>query len=364
MATTLEPDESRIRFDTGELTGALGDSITVLPIVVALALLTQLSLPHALVGFGVFQIVWGLWYGLPLSVEPMKALAGLAIAGSITYSELVAGGLLAAFVLLAAGRAGLVGMLERLVGVPVVRGVQLAVALLLAVTGIELAVGDPLYALGAVGLTLAVAAAGYASASALVVLAAGGLVAATAGVPAPALPEATLFVGGGPSFTVGAIEATAAQLAMTVGNAAVATALLCSDLFDRDVSADRLAESMGVMTLAAVPIGGLPMCHGSGGLAGKYAFGARTGGASVLLGIGYLGLSLVAGVALAFPLAVLGVLLLVVAYELGKTALQSDDRVITIGVGVLGVATNIGLAFVLGAVVSGLLRKWNVRPTR
>lgn len=364
MATDVGDVETGIRFDTGEVTGALGDSVTVLPIVVALALLTPLSLPHALVGFGLFQIVWGLWYGLPLSVEPMKALAGLAIAGSITYSELVAGGLLAAVVLLVIGRLGFVGVVERHVGIPVVRGVQLAVALLLAVTGIELALGDPLYALGAVGLTLAVAATGYASASALVVLAAGGLIAANAGVPSPSLPEATLFAGGGPAVTLGAVEATAAQLAMTIGNAAVATALLCSDLFDRDVSADRLAESMGAMTLAAIPAGGLPMCHGSGGLAGKHAFGARTGGANVLLGISYLGLSLVAGVVLAFPLAVLGVLLLVVAYELGTTAVQSDDRAITIGVGILGVATNVGFAFVVGAAVAGVLRKWDVRPLR
>ena len=55
-----------IRFDAGEWTGALGDSVTVLPIVVGLAALTPVSLAHALLFFGVFQVVWGIAYGLPL----------------------------------------------------------------------------------------------------------------------------------------------------------------------------------------------------------------------------------------------------------------------------------------------------------
>lgn len=362
MASGYVSPESDVEFGRNEVTGALGDSITVLPIVVSLALLTPLSLSHTLVAFGAFQILWGVVYGIPLSVEPMKALAGLAIAGTISLGELVAAGLLAGIVLLVAGRTGIVSAIERLVGVPVVRGIQLAVGLLLIVTGIELAAESPIVALAAIGVVAVVTLAGYRDASTLVVMGLGGVAAvAIAGIPTPALPELTAFAGGGPSFTRGALEGAAAQLAMTVGNAAVATALLCSDLFDRDVSADRLAESMGVMTLAAVPMGGLPMCHGSGGLAGKHAFGARTGGANVILGVGYLGLALVAGVVVAFPMAVLGVLLCVVGVELARVALRSDDRLLTVGVGVLGVVANVGLAFVVGAVLDGLLRKTDVR---
>ncbi|MEF8868173.1 MAG: putative sulfate/molybdate transporter, partial [Haloarculaceae archaeon] len=87
--------ERGVEFTFGELTGAVGDSVTVLPLVVALGALTDASLAHVLLGFGVFQVVWGLRYGLPVSVEPMKALVGLAIAGTLAYGELVAAGLLA-----------------------------------------------------------------------------------------------------------------------------------------------------------------------------------------------------------------------------------------------------------------------------
>ncbi|MHC3439141.1 putative sulfate/molybdate transporter [Natrialbaceae archaeon A-gly3] len=353
------PTEPRpdLEFSLSEMTGAIGDSITVLPLLVALALTTSVSLPHVLVGFGVFQIVWGLHYGMPLSVEPMKALVGLAIVGGLSYPELAAAGLLAGGVLLAAGRFGLVGILERVVGEPVVRGIQLAVALLLLEAAFSLSAGNVPVALAGFALVGVLVVVGYRQESALVVLALGSVVAvAVAGVPTPQVPSATLFPAGLPEFSAGALEGTVAQLGMTIGNAAIATSLLCADLYNREVSADDLAESMGVTCLAAVPAGGVPMCHGSGGLAGKFAFGARTAGANVILGVFYLALALVAGAALlaAFPLALLGVLLVVVAFELGRAALAPIDTLpafaLVAAVGLVGVLVNVGLAFVLGIV--------------
>jgi hypothetical protein len=351
-------DRRTIEFGSGEFTGALGDLITVLPIVVALGALTPLPLAQTLVFFGVFQIVWGLYYGLPMSVEPMKALAGLAIAGAISYGELLAAGLLAGTVLVLAGRTGTLSRLQRVVGEPVVRGIQLGVGLVLAVSGVELAVGDPVLAVAAVAITLGVIALGYRRASALVVLGFGGLLAVrTVGVPAPTVPTLSAFPVGSPRLTPGAVEGVAAQLAMTIGNAAVATSLLCSDLFDRDVSADDLAQSMGTMCLAAVPAGALPMCHGSGGLAGKHAFGARTGGANLILGTVYLGGALIVGIVAAFPMAVLGVLLVIVAAELARSAVATDELALTVGIGILALAVNIGVAFVVGIGVSLLRRR-------
>jgi hypothetical protein len=353
-----------LEFSTSELTGALGDSITVLPLIVALAATTSVSLPHMLVGFGVFQIVWGLYYGIPLSVEPMKALVGLAIVGSLSYPELAAAGLLAGVVLLGIGRFGLIGQLQRIVGEPVIRGVQFAVALLLLETAVGLSVSSLSVTAAGFAVVAALALVGYRRVSVLVVLVLGGVTAvAVAGVPTPRLPEAALFPAGGPAFTTGALEGTVAQLGMTIGNAAIATALLCGDLYDRRVDADDLSQSMGVTCLAAVPIGGIPMCHGSGGLVGKHAFGARTGGANVILGVGYLALALVTAGALlaAFPLALLGVLLVIVSFELGRAAFEpvNDARslALVVGVGVVGLAVNVGVAFVLGIVAFWILSR-------
>jgi len=350
MAVSVDwRQDSRLEFSASELAGALGDSVTVLPVVVALGALTTASLAHVLVFFGIFQIIWGLRYGLPVSVEPMKALAGLAIAGAITYGELVAAGLLAGVVLLLVGSTGTLGRVEQYVGKPVIRGVQFAVALLLAQAGIELAVGDPGMAAAGVGVAVVVVALGFRRGAALAVLATGTAWAVfQLGVPAVSVPAVGLFPAGWPALTVGALEGTVAQLAMTVGNAAVATSLLLGDFFDAEVSADQLSTSMGVMDLLAVPLGGLPMCHGSGGLAGKYAFGARTGGANVVLGVLYVGAALVAGVWMGFPMAILGALLGIVALELGKVALETDDLPLVAAIGVLAVLTNVGIAFLAG----------------
>ncbi|WP_136718096.1 putative sulfate/molybdate transporter [Halorientalis salina] len=341
--------DDRIEFSVGEVTGALGDSVTVLPIVVALGALTPVSIGHVFLFFGVFQVVWGLRYGLPLSVEPMKALAGLAIAGALSYGELVAAGLLAGGVLLAVGATGTLGRVERYVGRPVIRGVQLAVALLLVEAGLDLSMGHPAMAVAGGAVALGVAAAGHWRLASLTVLGVGtGWTLFVGGLPAVSVPTLSAFPTGGPAFTTGAVEGTLAQLAMTVGNAAVATSLLLDDCFDADVSADRLSRSMGTMTLAAVPFGGLPMCHGSGGLAGKYAFGARTGGANVVLGVLYLGGALVAGLWLGFPMAILGTLLFVVAAQLGRVAADTDRPLLVGAIGVLAVATNVGVAFLAG----------------
>jgi hypothetical protein len=350
---------ARIRFDANEVTGALGDSITVLPIVVALTALTPLSLPRVLLWFGVFQVVWGVVYGVPLSVEPMKALAGLAIAGTLPYESFLVAGLLVGAVLLLAGRAGVLAALSRRVGSPAIRGVQLAVALLLGVRAVELALAEPTLAAGAAVLGGLAILAGYGRVAPLAVLGAGVLVAVGAGVPAPSLPfPAFVPALASPSVSVGTVEAAVGQLAMSVGNAAVATAALCATLFDREVSPDRLGESMGVTTLVAVPLGGVPMCHGSGGLAGKHAFGARTGGANLVLGVLYVVAAVFAGVVSAFPTAVLGVLLAAVAVHLGRTALddvEGRDRVVTVLAGLAGPLASVGVAFAVGALVGPTL---------
>src|SRR6056297_297877 len=164
------PLDTDLEFTTSELTGALGDSVTVLPLVVALAATTSVSLPHVLIGFGVFQIVWGLYYGMPLSVEPMKALIGLAIVGTLSYPELAAAGLLAGGVLLAVGRLGLVGRLQRVVGEPVIRGVQLAVALLLLEAAVDLSLKNLPIAVAGLAVVGLLALVGSRGASVLVVL--------------------------------------------------------------------------------------------------------------------------------------------------------------------------------------------------
>ena len=346
-------DRRGVDFGPGAVTGAIGDSVTVIPLVVALALLTDVSLPHALVGFGVFQIVWGVTYGLPISVEPMKALAALAIAGALTYAELALAGIVLGVLLLAIGLSGTLARVERWIGEPVIRGVQFAVGLILLETSVDLAVGDPALAVAGVAIAGTVVLIGHGKASALAVAVAGVLLALyTAGIPAAQWPGTPPIPAISEGITRNTADGIFAQLAMTIGNAALATSLLCSDLLDAEVTPDELSTSMGVTNLLAVPAGGIPMCHGCDGVAGKHAFGARTGGANVVLGGGYLVAALFATpvVLAAFPVAMLGALLAIVALSLARNALDSSNVALSVGIGVLTLATNLGIAFLVGIV--------------
>ena len=358
-----------VEFAWHELTGAVGDSITVLPIVGTVAILTDLSLAVMLLWFGVFQVVWGLYYGAPVSVEPMKALAALVIAGSITTGELALAGLLLGAGLLVLGATDSLARLTAYIGSPVVRGIQFGVGLVLLETGLELGVAAPRVAGLAAVLALVCIAVGYWNLTAVVVLAAGGVVALTqTGLPAPTLPPvpSPLAILDSLPATTAVVEATLGQFAMTVGNAALAASVLLGDYFDRDISPDDLSTSMGVMNLTAVPFGAMPMCHGSGGIAGKYAFGARTAGANLILGVGYAAVSLLAVDLMAtYPTAVLGVVLALIALQLAWTALQqTESSALVVAIGALGLLTNLGVAFVAGIVAVLGARRLRGDPLR
>ncbi|MCG1003301.1 MULTISPECIES: putative sulfate/molybdate transporter [Halobacterium] len=343
----------------GDITGAIGDSVTVVPVVVALAALSDVALAPVLVWFGVFQVVWGARYGVPVSVEPMKALAALAIAGSLSASGLAAAGLLAGGTLLVAGATGTLGRVSRFVGQPVVRGVQLAVALVLFRTAFDLAATDLAFAGAAIAVGALVAVVSVrASALAIVAVGAALALAETGGI-SPAIPAFTVALPSPAVFLdAGTAQAAIGQLAMSVGNAAVATALLLGEYFDSDATADDLATSMGAMNLLAVPLGAIPMCHGSGGVAGKYAFGARTAAANVVLGVLYVLAAVFAvGVVAAFPVAMLGVVLAAVAAQLAHTSLETDQYALTLGVGVLGLLAGVGVAFVAGLLADHAYRR-------
>lgn len=353
--------DTPITFSWGEATGAVGDTVTVLPIVVAVAVLTDLSLALMLLWFGIFQLVWGIYFGAPISVEPMKALAALILAGTISTGEFLIAGILIGGILLVIGYTGTIRRLQHLLGPPVVRGIQLGVALVLLDTGVRIGLDDPVLAGIAVVIAIPIILRGHVDASAMIVLVVGGAIAfASTGIPSPGFPTTDSMLLFGPTdLTLPAIEATAAQLAMTLGNACLAASVLMSDYFDTDISPDQLSSSMGVMNLVAVPAGAFPMCHGSGGIAGKYAFGARTAGSNIILGIGYIILALFAvALVAAYPVAMLGIILVLVAAQLGVTSVRrSREYWLVIPIGLIGLLVNLGVALLVGVLAYVVLQR-------
>lgn len=124
---------------SSELSGAVGDLGTYIPIVLTLSLVNNLDLTTTLVFTSLYNIATGLLFGLPMPVQPMKSIAAVAISETppLTIPQISAAGLSVAAVLLILGSTGLMSVLYRYLPLPVVRGVQLSQGLSFAFSAIK-----------------------------------------------------------------------------------------------------------------------------------------------------------------------------------------------------------------------------------
>ncbi|GAP12579.1 sulfate permease [Longilinea arvoryzae] len=112
------------------------------------------------------------------------------------------------------------------------------------------------------------------------------------------------------------LQAGFAQIPLTVTNATIATVALIKTYWpEKAVTARQLSLNQGIMNLIVPFFGGMPMCHGAGGLAGQYYYGARTAGANILEGtieilLGLFFAASVAGLFAVFPSAIIGAMML------------------------------------------------------
>ncbi len=315
-----------LRFDRHELAGALGDLGTDLPLLIGVIGASDLDAASVLILFGLVQLFSGFWYRLPMPVQPLKAFAALVIAQHVPARVIYGGGLAVGLGMLALTVTGLIDGLARLVPKAVVRGIQLGLALQLSTLALKTYVpadGVAGYALAAAafGLTLvlfghrrwpaALVVVGLGVAYALVfkldlttVRQAVGFRLPTWRVPAPA------------DIATGALLLALPQIPLSLGNSVLATRQAVQDYFpDRPLGVRQIGFTYALMNLVNPFLGGFPVCHGSGGLVGHYAFGARSGGSVILYGLLFLTLGLFFSpgfqqVVQLFPLPVLGVLLL------------------------------------------------------
>ena len=135
-----------MRFDAAEASGALGDLGLFIPLTVALVAVCGMDGGAILLFAGLFNIITGFLFNQPIPVQPMKAIAAVAIAEGLTQGEIAAAGFLAGFIVLILGITGLVVVVEKLVPRPVVRGIQLGVGLKLAAKGVALSLATGWFA--------------------------------------------------------------------------------------------------------------------------------------------------------------------------------------------------------------------------
>lgn len=368
-----------MRFTRGELSGAVADLGVFVPIAVALVVKNGLSPTAVLLPAGLLYVTVAIVYRLPVPVQPLKALGAIAIAKGLGADEIAAAALIMGATFLVLGRLGLLDAAARVFPKPVIRGVQLTVGLLLCKIAWGL-VSDPpasfsehaldaawAIPLGALVVATAIAfrrrpvglALVGAGAAVMVWRAGSSVDLGPSAIELPSLDSGTFWA----AFTVLVLP----QLPLTFANSCLATADAARTYFGdaaRRVRPDRLATTLGAANLVAGGLSGMPVCHGAGGLTAHVAFGARTGGAPLAMGLSLLALSVTVGAGLAtllaaFPLPILAGLLATAG--LLHVALLRDLRGVlpwgvAVGVGLTGFLWNLAPAVAAGLVASWLLQ--------
>ena len=359
------------RFDRMEWAGAFGDLGTLIPFVVAYITLLKVDPLGILFGFGAVMVAAGFYYRTPFPVQPMKAIGAVATTQAaqsivITSGAVYAAGLVTGVIWLLLGVTGAAKKVAEIVSRPVALGIVLGLGFGFMIEGVKMMSGN--WWLGAIALAGTLLLLTNRTIPAMFLLLVFGGVAAV--ITQPQLvdelaqirlsfraPSFTLSTIGWSDLVIGTLFLALPQVPLTLGNAIVAITEENNKLFpDRPVTEKGVSISTGILNLFGAAVGGIPMCHGAGGMAGHVRFGARTGGATIILGTMLIAVALIFGSSVEtlfkiFPVPVLGVILFLTG---GQLALGSCDfsrdkgeRFVTLATAAFAV-WNIGIAFVFG----------------
>jgi len=388
------------RFNRMEFSGSLGDLGTLLPLVMGMVLINGMPVTGIFYTVGLFYIFAGSYFGVPVPVQPMKVISAYAIATGVSAAQVSGAAALVSVILLIIGLTGTIDTIGKIIPKSVIRGVQLSTGVLLIGQGLKFITGEAPYQqlmgtgepflniqnIGPVPLTIIL---GFAGAlitlfllknktypAGITVLFFGLFIGSIWGThegfdtmkPGLYFPPILPFgIPASADFTIALFVLVLPQLPMTIGNAVIANADLSNDYFgekSKKVTYRATTLSMGLANGLAFFIGGIPLCHGAGGLAAHYNFGARTGGSNLIVGLLFLLLALFFGphsltLMHLLPLSILGVLLIFAGSQLGLSILDMfsrKDMFVIILMLCITLTSNLSWGFAVGIILAYLLR--------
>ena len=372
------------RYNRMEVAGAFGDLGTLVPFVVAYIGVLKMDPFGVLLAFGVAMLVCGFVYRTPIPVQPMKAAGAIATTQAaqtlvITPAMVWGASLATGIAWLFLGLTGTARYVTALITRPVVLGIILGLGFGFMIEGAKMMAQN--WWIGGAALlgtsllltnriipamfVLLLFGAAYGALSDPTLVAALREVHMELRLPIFALSSLTLN-----DFLIGTVFLALPQVPLTLGNAVIAITEENNRLFpNQPVNESKISTSTGLMNLLSASVGGVPMCHGAGGMAGHVQFGARTGGALVILGLVLLAIAIlfsgsVATLLRLFPPAILGVILFLTGAQLALGACDvpkdKGERFVLIVTAALAV-WNVGIAFVVGMAAYWLNKKGLLR---
>ena len=390
----------RYKFDRLEAAGSLGDLGTLLPIAIGMILINGLNPNGLFFSIGLFYILAGFYFGVTVPIQPMKVIGAYAIATGVNASQILASGVLMALILLLIAATGVVSVLGRYTPKSVVRGVQLSTGAILMAQGVKFMIGtskfqvirqvaEPylsLQSLGPVPIGIVIGVVGGLLTlflvdnrrlpAGLVLVLCGVLIGLSLGTHhgfeklqvGINLPKILPFsIPSGPDFSLAFLLLVLPQIPMTLGNAVIAYADLSKEYFGEAsgrVTYRSACISMALANLTSFLTGGMPLCHGAGGLAAHYRFGARTAGSNLIIGSIFIILVVLLGkhmlsILYLVPMSILGVLLLFAGGQLALTIIDLKDRkelFVTLAMLGITLASNLAAGFIAGLIIAYLLK--------
>jgi predicted benzoate:H+ symporter BenE len=370
--------QPRFAWNRDEVAGAVGDLGTFLPHIIGAITVAGMAPTGIFTSFGLFYLLAGAFYGVPIGVQPMKAASAVLLIVPMTPPQVAGAGLVLGIAFLAAGVSGVITRLARIVPPEVAGGIQLGLGISLAGLGLRL-LQEQIWLGLVVSLVTLLLLGNRRLPAALAALAIGIVLAQLSGTGAP-WPQLTLGLHlpvfawpGRQDIIQGTQLAVIPQIPLTLTNAVIVTAAVTRDLLPQRagrVTERNLAITTGLGNLLAAPFGGYPMCHGAGGIAGHYRFGARTATAPLLIGLAFLAMGVLLGdgaIALLalVPAAVLGSLLFFSGIELALAAspqrFTGEAWAVVLVIAVISVTASPAVAFVLGWGLTAAIHRGAIR---
>lgn len=359
-----------------ELSGAFGDLGTFLPHVIGAITIANLNPSGVLTMFGLFYLATGLFYRIPMAVQPMKAASAAILIQQATPGEIAGAGIVLGLVLTLLAASGLMERLARITPRSITSGIQLGLGLSLALLGLRMVGKDPILGILVLAVMLPFSfSKTWPSAITGVVI---GVIYSFLSGKLTGFPDIRfgfylppLVIPTLADIQTGIFKIVIPQLPLTITNAIIVSSLLANRLFPQAtrVNVRNLALTQGLGNLIAAPFGGYLMCHGGGGLVSHYRFGARTWAAPIILGIClllaglFLGLEAIKIFRL-IPESVLGALLVYGGLDLARSMeypKQSQEVFIILVVGIISIWTNPSWGFILGLpLFYGIKKGWLV----
>ncbi|MHA1933352.1 MAG: putative sulfate/molybdate transporter [Promethearchaeota archaeon] len=354
------------KFSIREFGGAFGDWGTLIPFIIGYISIVGLKPAGIFLSLGITNIILGIRFNLPLPVQPQKTIGTVAISEKWTSNMVISTGFGTGVIWFLLGFSKKLNKIVQKIPITAVRGIQLGLALILGWAGIVFFSGNILLGLISI-LIILLLIKNKPIPSAIILTLMGILIVIFTGTVQLSdirigLPIFSFEFPTWQNFLLGMAFAGIAQLFLTVTNVMIATVVLIKDLFperENDIDANTLAFNMGAINLINPFLGGIPLCHGSGGLMAQYAFGARTGGSMILEGI----LEIVLGLFFSdslfllfseFPSSVLGAMLIYTSFLLGRIAFKDFNfktfPVILISA-ILCFYLNITIGFFIGLII-------------